>query len=169
MPKGIQRSNTLCLRCRNSYTNGCSWARDFTPVDGWCALPTAITFQKKQEQSFMVLMCPKFKEEAQDQDERIYHAKPIEDNAGAELLAAAIVKQACRDYLMYGKRAHENKGESERDRIKRQSDKDKQKDIVKWFRSPEFRLISDIDPESIIKRLRFLSRQKLFGAIGGAD
>lgn len=169
MPKGIQRSNTLCLRCRNSYTNGCSWARDCTPVDGWYALPRTITFQKNKEQSFMVLMCPMFKEEAQDQDERIYHAKPIEDNAGAELLAAAMIKQACKDYLMYGKRVHDNRGESEKDRIKRQCDKDKQKDIVNWFRSQEFRSISNIDPEGIIKRLRFLSRQRLFNAIGGAD
>ena len=38
MPKKTVKRPTLCWKCRNAVpteTTGCSWSRDFVPVDGW--------------------------------------------------------------------------------------------------------------------------------------
>ena len=50
------RPDSLCWDCKNSTTNGCSWAKSFTPVDGWKAIPSVAG----ESDSYLVLECPKF-------------------------------------------------------------------------------------------------------------
>ena len=50
------RPDTLCWDCKHSTTNGCSWAKSFTPVDGWKAIPSVAG----ESDSYLVLECPKF-------------------------------------------------------------------------------------------------------------
>ena len=50
------RPDSLCWDCKNSTTNGCSWAKSFKPVDGWKAIPSVAG----ESDSYLVLECPKF-------------------------------------------------------------------------------------------------------------
>lgn len=52
---------TLCWRCQNAIC-GCSWSRDFIPVEGWKAKPTKIRCEKgnRDMDSFLVIECPEF-------------------------------------------------------------------------------------------------------------
>lgn len=50
------RPDSLCWDCKNSTTNGCEWAKSFTPVDGWKAIPSVAG----ESDSYLVLECPKF-------------------------------------------------------------------------------------------------------------
>ena len=50
------RPDTLCWDCKNSTTNGCEWAKSFTPVDGWKAIPSVAG----TSDSYCVFECPKF-------------------------------------------------------------------------------------------------------------
>lgn len=53
---------TICWDCKNA-TGGCSWSKDFTPVDGWKAKPTkikAVTRNTKMHNSYIVLSCPQY-------------------------------------------------------------------------------------------------------------
>jgi hypothetical protein len=59
---------TICWDCKNAV-KGCSWSKDFKPVDGWEAIPTKI-LQKdnrfgrydKTLNSYIVISCPQFVE-----------------------------------------------------------------------------------------------------------
>ena len=53
---------TLCWDCKNSYTNGCSWARKLIPVKEW----TAFHSKKKEFESYLVVNCPKFERDSWD-------------------------------------------------------------------------------------------------------
>ena len=50
------RPDSLCWDCKHATTNGCSWAKSFTPVDGWKAIPSVAG----ESDSYLVLECPKF-------------------------------------------------------------------------------------------------------------
>lgn len=50
------RPDSLCWDCKNSATNGCSWAKSFTPVDGWNAMQSVAG----ASDSYCVFECPKF-------------------------------------------------------------------------------------------------------------
>lgn len=73
-PKHVtrQKRETLCWDCQNAIS-GCSWARNFTPVEGWTAVPTEIEpfgTSTKPTKSFCVLNCPLFiKDEKRGGDE----------------------------------------------------------------------------------------------------
>lgn len=54
-------TQTKCWHCKNSYTNGCSWAREFKPVEGWKAVPTSIGYNPTTK-SYQVISCPEFVE-----------------------------------------------------------------------------------------------------------
>lgn len=145
---------SLCWRCRRSYTKGCSWAEKFVPVPGWTAEEQYIKLLWKNVnqkiQTFIVLSCPLFKDEAPNgAGERVYYAKPVEDENGAQELAAAIIKQALKDYFedysLYLKT-----GEPEF--------LDKARAIERWIRSKVFRNISAIDPEYLIELMRNKAR-----------
>ena len=55
------KNSTLCWNCEKA-TGGCSWSRDFTPVEGWKAKPTKIKEDggKTIIDSFIVKKCPEF-------------------------------------------------------------------------------------------------------------
>lgn len=58
---------SLCQMCQNAvptYECGCSWSRDFQPVNGWTAVPTRLKDTDDGEEvafsSFCVMECPEF-------------------------------------------------------------------------------------------------------------
>ena len=52
--------STLCWDCKNAVL-GCSWSRDFVPVEGWKAVPTKVYGgEERVTDSFNVLECPEF-------------------------------------------------------------------------------------------------------------
>lgn len=79
----FQKKETICFNCINSVPNpktgaGCSWSREYKPVDGWVAKKTMIINRALAENdedymipSYRVDACPMF-----DSDEAQY-AKPI--------------------------------------------------------------------------------------------
>lgn len=82
--------DTLCWKCGNACTNGCSWAESGTPVNGWDAIEN---FAHKG--SYTVLDCPKFCKE-----NRREALKGLDADAGLELIGA-IVRTAREDYIRY--------------------------------------------------------------------
>lgn len=56
--KYVARPDSLCWDCKNAV-GGCEWSQNFTPVDGWEAIPRTIC----DEDSFCVIKCPKFVED----------------------------------------------------------------------------------------------------------
>ena len=52
-------SEQLCWRCRNAC-GGCSWSREFKPVEGWDAKPTIINGDGEEIPSFEIKKCPMF-------------------------------------------------------------------------------------------------------------
>ena len=62
--------STLCWKCIHAvpdkHGHGCSWSKEFKPVEGWEAEKTVITNYigsqgKKIRSSYMVIRCPEFK------------------------------------------------------------------------------------------------------------
>ena len=64
---------TICWECANAVPNidgtrGCSWSRDFEPVEGWDAEQTEVMRGYLQNShlacvSYLVKRCPLFKED----------------------------------------------------------------------------------------------------------
>ena len=83
-------SDTLCWMCQKSCTDGCSWSKDFVPVNGWVA--------EKNEKtgSYSVITCPEFVESRKLDD--------IDINGACDL-AANIIKMAVNDYRVAKKPA----------------------------------------------------------------
>lgn len=58
---------TLCEFCANAIPDakghGCSWSRDFVPVDGWIATPVLRPIGPKTMQTYCVHECPQLIEE----------------------------------------------------------------------------------------------------------
>lgn len=53
---------TLCWSCRN-FAGGCSWSREFKPVDGWRARKIKRLYNvnlKGNHGSFIVFECPQY-------------------------------------------------------------------------------------------------------------
>lgn len=63
-----RRPLTICWQCENAVpdrdgTKGCSWSRDFIPVEGWTAKRRLLLIQHNgATTSYTVLKCPLFKE-----------------------------------------------------------------------------------------------------------
>lgn len=86
-------TNTCCEKCSKAF-NGCSWARELKPVEGWVATPfeyrTNATDPSK-EISYKIFYCPEF----DDQSPVEY----MDDNRqGFEKLMTAYFYQAQIDY-----------------------------------------------------------------------
>ena len=140
---------TLCYSCRNSYLNSCEWAESFTPVPGWLAV------RDDDHDTYTVVRCPKFKDEAPyGSATRTYHAKKISDISGMFELAAAIIKQACKDYMS----AYKVWLLVEDDRSKGEY-----LQIEKFLRSDYFGKISDLDPDALIRDMKKMVREKVDG------
>ena len=152
---------TLCWCCRRSFLNGCSWAESGIPVDGWDAIEDTREWDWNGTphlfKTYYVLKCPLFKDDCPEGSfKRTYHAKPIEDENGAQLLAAEMIKQACKDYLEYYRIYLRQRDETALNVTK---------SIENWIRSKHFTLISEIDPDWLIaqlkKRARMLALKKV--------
>ena len=50
---------SLCWECTNTC-GGCSWTKEFKPVEGWTIQETQISMGSKIVDSCIVLTCPKF-------------------------------------------------------------------------------------------------------------
>jgi len=56
------QTRTICWGCANAYS-GCSWSKNFKPVEGWKAKKTTVNLGGRgNEESYMVYECPMFKE-----------------------------------------------------------------------------------------------------------
>lgn len=64
----FNKNETLCWYCANAVPNpktgkGCSWSREFKPVEGWIAEETEIITREDGERpikSYIVYSCPCF-------------------------------------------------------------------------------------------------------------
>ena len=81
----MSASNTLCWRCKNAVPNmektcGCSWSRDFIPVESWEAIETSIYCQRWDNRtktrdasigtkSYIVISCPEFVPDGREEKE----------------------------------------------------------------------------------------------------
>ena len=54
-----KNTETKCWSCGN-YASGCSWSRDWTPVDGWTAEKTTIKQGDEYNESYNVIDCPEY-------------------------------------------------------------------------------------------------------------
>ena len=64
-PKEKKRKETLCWTCKNAVC-GCSWSKDFTPVEGWEAIPTKVRGNIEIDEwldSYLVVKCPRYEED----------------------------------------------------------------------------------------------------------
>ena len=51
---------SICWDCKNALL-GCSWSRDFVPVEGWKALKSElITGRNRSTETYRVISCPEF-------------------------------------------------------------------------------------------------------------
>ena len=73
--------STICWKCKKA-SGGCSWSRDFVPVDGWDAKEKTM---QRIGLTYLVKYCPEFEE-----DKTEYHAN--------DELITAICKSIVRDY-----------------------------------------------------------------------
>lgn len=65
MPKGC-KAPTLCWDCAKAML-GCSWSREFIPVEGWTAEPTVLhSGNAGQTDSYVVHKCPEFVRDSWD-------------------------------------------------------------------------------------------------------
>lgn len=74
----------MCFECLNC-TGGCSWSRNFIPVDEWEADET--------DDSYDIHSCPEF-----DYDDETHFDLSKAEDESIKLLLTAIVKQAITDY-----------------------------------------------------------------------
>lgn len=63
---GFVATGTLCWRCVNSIPGlrtGCSWSREFIPVEGWMAVEKTRVYDGHPRLTYSVILCPDFVEE----------------------------------------------------------------------------------------------------------
>lgn len=60
-----RRKETLCWDCKRCF-GGCSWSREFIPVNGWIAEKTHIPSNGEYAASYKVIDCPEYRK-----DERV--------------------------------------------------------------------------------------------------
>lgn len=56
------RKNQPCWTCQNCY-GGCSWSREFKPVNGWIATPSYIASNEEYADTYKITYCPEYKED----------------------------------------------------------------------------------------------------------
>ena len=91
---------TLCWICQHARADRCTWFIDYTPVDGWDAIPTLLNvhdgYSIRQEPSFIVRSCPRFTPDAARSNVVKLNGATFEIDLTGEVLAAGLT----------GKRAH---------------------------------------------------------------
>lgn len=48
-----------CWTCKNAC-GGCSWSREFKPVDGWTAEPAILVFDGEKVDTYKIKDCPEY-------------------------------------------------------------------------------------------------------------
>ena len=82
---------TLCWGCEKSATEGCAWAKNFDPVEGWEA--------EESKNGYLVINCPEFvKEERRRRDL---------DTDGCMDLVEKVLETCREDYIMGGEKTEE--------------------------------------------------------------
>jgi hypothetical protein len=135
------------MNCKNACGKAaCSWATDFTPVEGWIAEPTILSEKYSYSQpSFCVLWCPQY--------ERGHSEVEYEDN-DIRNLVFEIILQAVEDWkaLDFGKI-------SER---RYRSELIKASDLISFFNSKYFaylcKITLDNKPDEIMAALHVPER-----------
>ena len=89
--KNGKEDSTICWDCANACTGGCSWAKDFTPVDGWLAEPWRTA---NGVDSYLVKECPEFTHEVREG--RDWQKL---DNEGCVNLVERVMEVARMDYI----------------------------------------------------------------------
>lgn len=51
----------LCWTCKNACNGGCSWSKEFKPVDGWTAEKTTIPVNGEYAETYKIIKCPEYK------------------------------------------------------------------------------------------------------------
>ena len=51
-----------CWTCEKCF-GGCSWSRDFIPVEGWTAEETYIPENGEHAKSYKIISCPEYRKE----------------------------------------------------------------------------------------------------------
>lgn len=85
---------TLCWSCEHSI-NGCTWARDGIPVEGWDATPSEYA-----KGSYRITFCPEYKAEGK--------RKYTNDAETWDKFCSAIVTHAIKDYAFSAQQLMEN-------------------------------------------------------------
>lgn len=137
---------TLCWDCGNAVPSadgkfGCSWSRNFEPVDGWKAEKHFKKYIYDQEiETYRVIECPEFTSE---------HKKITADSLSDEAAVRfrdAIVKYLVKDYRKRLWREKERRARGELPSAIPQENE---------MRTAYFRgLLQGIDPDVLIEKLR---------------
>ena len=135
---------TLCFSCTKACGHVCSWADEFEPVDGWCAVKT--------KNSYRVITCPYFDndvitgEDGQRHTDRCKH--PSMDTQGMFNMLEAALHRTRDDYIL-------GIGGASEWRTKHMTPADNRQLIEKQIRSSWFKEIFNIEnPDAIIKVFR---------------
>ena len=70
---------TLCWDCKKAATGGCSWSKEFRPVEGWEAKATTKQqFRGEPMRSYLVTACSEFERDAWNAGlKRLEEKKPV--------------------------------------------------------------------------------------------
>lgn len=134
-------SDTLCINCDRAC-GGCSWSKDFAPVEGWVAEPRRISRPFKSEtdgtDTFLVKECPMFKLQTGD---------ILKEDRPRELrnFTNAIVIKACDDYInIKSGCGYSGKGQNDNGFIE---------EILSFFHSDWYKVLTTIDPDFMISEM----------------
>lgn len=97
----LKEGDSLCQECFNF---GCSWHKEFKPVDGWEAEPTTKSDGSKVIESYRVTRCPEFQLRHADEWKRV-RVREIAEITGVSIRTVFrdIEAGRVRQYLMeYG-------------------------------------------------------------------
>lgn len=138
----IDATDTLCIMCQKSCTNGCTWARSLDPVEGWTAVLNS--------RGYCVIQCPEFVKETA---ESILPADI--DRDGMMRLLEAVALQMRQDYVSgLGVYDHHMKGMSPGE-IRAAN----RKNIEKWLKDKGAKMLGLTNPEEVIMMLRKMARR----------
>ena len=146
----IDYEDQLCVWCARSNINGCSWAEDLTPVEGWTAEPS--------KQGWHVIECPLFVKETA---ETILPAKL--DDRGVMALLEEAAKQMREDYVQ-GRGGPYDDFNKNRKREERKSPAEirgaNRQAIEKWLNGPVAgKLLQLSNTDEVIRMLRKMARK----------
>ena len=140
-----QTSGSLCWSCKNAC-GGCSWSDSLTPVEGWTADEALIkgSHTMPEVPTWSVRACPQFAQDCTLTARKKAFHRPDGDSGGYLTLAAAIIKEACKDYKMAIKTGNGV--------IRRE--------VERFFLGDYFKQLSDLDPQVLMRSLRELVKEE---------